>query len=129
MFTLATKCFIVDITTEENRTARLAITDAFLAVGYLIGLPLGTHLKKYFGYIVLFSVTLVLILVAMIYAAIFIKDSYHLVTDEKKKAFDEDREENQLNCDKGNPTDLIGSFLIKLFRFLQNNQQNDDEQF
>ena len=32
VFTLATKCFIVDITTEENRTARLAITDAFLSL-------------------------------------------------------------------------------------------------
>ena len=48
----------------------------------------------------------------MIYAAIFIKDSYHLVTDEKKKAFDEDREENVLQYDEGNPTDLIGSILI-----------------
>ena len=101
MFTLTTKCFIVDITTEENRTARLAITDAFLGVGYLLGLPLGTRLKKHFGYNVLFSVTMVLGLIAMLYAKLFIKDSYHLLTEEKKKVFDKERELNVIKCDKG----------------------------
>ena len=69
---------------EENRTSRLAITDAFLGLGYLIGLPIGTHLKKLFGYNVLFSVPLGLAILAMIYAAIFIEDIYHLVSDEKR---------------------------------------------
>ena len=114
VFTLATKCFIIDITTEENRTSRLAITDAFLGIGYLIGLPLGTHLKKLFGYNVLFSVSLGLAILAMIYAAIFIEDSYHLVTDEKKKAFNDDRESNVLKCDKGKIMEDISFHLITI---------------
>ena len=44
VFFLATKCFLVDITTEENRTTRMAVLDAFYSVGYLIGLPLGTYI-------------------------------------------------------------------------------------
>ena len=101
VFILATKCFIVDITTEENRTARLAVTDAFYGIGKLIGLPLGTRLNRYFGYNVLFSVSLVLSLIGMLYAAIFVKDSYHLLTEEKKKVFDEERKINAIRWDKG----------------------------
>ena len=114
VFTLATKCFIVDITTEENRTSRLAITDAFLGLGYLIGIPLGTRLKNLFGYNVLFSVCLGLAILAMIYAGIFIEDSYHLVTDEKKKAFNDEREFNVLKCDKGKIMEAINLQLITI---------------
>ena len=92
----------MDITTEENRTARLAVTDAFFGIGYLVGLPLGTRLKQYFGYNVLFTVTLVLSLAAILYAVVFVKDSYHLLTEEKRKGFDEDRKSNVIRCEKGN---------------------------
>ena len=101
VFILATKCFIIDITTEENRTSRLAVTDAFFGLGYLIGLPIGTHLKKHFGYSALFSVTLGLAACALVYAFLFIKDSYHFVKDEKKTVFDDEREANAIKCDKG----------------------------
>jgi len=101
VFFLATKCFIVDITNEENRTTRMAVLDAFYSVGYLAGLPLGNYIKKQFGYIYLFSLTLGLVICAMIYTALFIKDSYHLITEEQKKIFDEERDSNQLKCDRG----------------------------
>ena len=100
VFFLATKCFIVDITSEENRTTRLAVVDAFFGVGYLIGLPAGTYIKKQFGYVPLFSLTLGLVICAMIYVAVFIKDSYQLMTDEQKKAFDAQRDANHLKCDR-----------------------------
>ena len=101
VFFLATKCFIVDITSEENRTTRMAVVDAFYGVGYLVGLPIGTYIKKEFGYVPLFSLTLGLVICAMIYVAVFIKDSYHLISDERKKVFDAERESNQLKCDRG----------------------------
>ena len=117
VFILATKCFIVDITTEENRTARLAITDAFLGIGYLIGLPLGTRLKQHFGYNVLFSVSLCLSILAILYAIIFVKDSYHLLTEEKKKVFDEERKANAIKFNKGEimSTKSILNFYFKDF--------------
>ena len=102
VFFLATKCYIADITSDENRTTRMAIADAFFGVGYLIGLPLGTHIKKEFGYVPLFSFTLGLVVVAMIYATVFLKDSYQLLSDEQKKTFDREREKNRIKCNKGN---------------------------
>ena len=98
VFFLATQCFIVDITTEENRTARMAIAEAFYGLGWLIGLPLGTYTKKHLGYVPLFSLNLRTIL----YVGLFIKDSYHLLSGEQKKAFDAERDTNQLRCDRGN---------------------------
>ena len=101
VFMLATKCFLIDITTEENRTTRMAVLDAFYSVGYLIGLPLGNYIKKSFGYVPLFGVTLTLTIITMFYVAFFIKDSYALVSEEKKKEFDEEREKNELKCNTG----------------------------
>ena len=101
VFFLATNCYIVDITTEENRTTRMAVLDAFFGVGYLIGLPMGTYIKKHFGYVPLFSLTLGLAICAMMYVAVFIKDSYQLITDEQKKVFDAERDASQLKCDRG----------------------------
>ena len=90
----------------------MAVTDAFFGVGYLIGLPIGTYIKKEFGYVPLFSLTLGLVICAMIYAAVFLKDSYHLITDEQKKVFDVARDENKLKCDRGK---VVRNFQIKLF--------------
>ena len=101
VFFLATKCYIVDITSEENRTTRMAVTDAFFGVGYLVGLPIGTQIKKQFGYVPLFSLTLGLVISAMLYAAFFLKDSYQLINDEQKKVFDAERAEKKLKCDRG----------------------------
>ena len=80
----------------------MAVVDAFYGVGFLIGLPIGTYIKKEFGYVPLFSLTLVLVIGAMIYVAVFIKDSYHLISEEQRKVFDAEREANQLKCDRGN---------------------------
>ena len=116
VFFLATKCFIVDITTEETRTTRMAVLDAFYSVGYLAGLPLGNYIKKQFGYIYLFSLTLGVVIFAMIYTALFIRDSYHLITEEQRKVFDQEREENQFKCDRGKQR---GIHPISLLNFNQ----------
>ena len=101
VFTLATKCFIVDITSDKNRTARLAVTDAFLGIGYLTGITLGTRLKNSFGYNTLFSVGLALCVIGLLYSVIILNDSYHLVSEEKKSIFDKQREKNAVKCDQG----------------------------
>ena len=76
----------------------MAVLDAFYSVGYLIGLPLGTYIKKEFGYVPLFSLTLGLVICAMIYTAVFIKDSYHLITEDQRKVFDAKQKETQCGC-------------------------------
>ena len=94
VFTLATKCFIVDITSDKNRTARLAVTDAFLGIGYLTGISLETRFKNSFGYntlLTLCSVGLVLCVIGLLCAVILLNDSYHLVSEEKTTIFDMQR--------------------------------------
>jgi fucose permease len=129
VFFLATKCYIVDITSEENRTTRMAVTDAFFGVGYLIGLPIGTYIKKEFGYVPLFSITLGLVICAMIYAAVFLKDSYQLISVEQKKVFDAEREENQLKCDRGKGIQFVNKLYLIRVRCFQKHFQNDHQQF
>ena len=102
VFFLSTEYFIVDITTEENRTARMSIVNALYGLGWLIGLPLGTYIKKHLGYVPLFSLTLILALGTILYVMLFVKDSYHLLSDQQKKDFDAERDTNQLRCDRGN---------------------------
>ena len=94
VFFLTTECFIVDITTEENRTARMSIVNAFYGLGWLIGLPLGTYIKKHLGYVPLFSFTLILALGTILYVMLFVKESYYLLSDQQKKDFDAERDTN-----------------------------------
>ena len=85
-------CFIVVITSDKNRTARLAVTDAFPGIGYLTGISLGTRLKNSFGYNnTLFTEGLVLCVIGLLYAVILLNDSYHLVSEEKTTIFDMQR--------------------------------------
>ena len=100
-FYLATKCFISDITSQEERTTRFAILDAFTSVGWLIGLPLGTRIKKHFGYITLFATTLGLTIIAFFYTLVFLKDSVHRLTEEQKKGYYKRKAEAEITCGKG----------------------------
>ena len=79
----------------------LAVLDGFFSLAYLIGLPLGTYLKKHFGYIPLFSTTIIISLVTVLYTVLFISDSFKLVTDEKKKDMLEEGKKNGWNRKKG----------------------------
>jgi len=100
IFTLAARCYIMDITSKESRTARLCILDAVIGLGMMIGSPLGTIIKNKFGYVVLYAITLILVTITLIYTY-FLKDSIHLVSEEKKIALLEEKEEADIKCDKG----------------------------
>jgi predicted MFS family arabinose efflux permease len=76
--------------------------NAFYGLGWLIGLPLGTYIKTHLGYVPLFSFTLILALGTILYVMLFVKDSYHLLSDQQKITFDAERDTNQLHCDRGN---------------------------
>ena len=125
VFFIATKCFIVDITSVEKRTTRLAVLDAFYGVGYLIGFPTGTFIKKQFGYVPLFSLTLGLSIFAMIYVAVFIKDSYQLSTEEDKIVFNTKRAANRLKCDRGVFRSIF-NLTVSSFKSLFKKRSNND---
>ena len=103
MFFLATKCLIVDVTIEENRTARIAIVEAFYGLGWLIGLPLGTYANNHLGSVTLYSSGLVLSLFTVCYVALCVKESYPGVDKEQStRSGNEQEMRNKIGCYKGN---------------------------
>ena len=45
-FYLASYSYMSDVTTAETRTRRLSFLDAFMPIGFIIGLPIGTWLRN-----------------------------------------------------------------------------------
>ena len=66
------------------------------------GSPLGTVIKNGFVYVALYSITLILVILTLIYSY-FVKDSIHLVSEEKKIILLEEKAEADIKCDKGTP--------------------------
>ena len=78
MFGLAMFALMADITTEENRTKRMAIMDAFGSVGIAIGFFLAGLIKDKFGWTPLYLTSMTLIIVDILYVILFIKESKRL---------------------------------------------------
>ena len=88
MFGLAMYALMADITTEENRTKRMAVMDAFKFVGIAIGFFLGGIIKDRFGWTNLYLTSMTLIIIDILYVIFFIKESKLLVeksVPEKKR--------------------------------------------
>ena len=114
MFYLTMKAYLCDITTQEERTTRLAVADAFASVGWLVGMPAGTRIKKNFGYTALFATTLAIAVTAFLYTLIFLKDSVKLLSEEQRKAYYERKKKEAITCDQG----VVGkSFNLVLSSF------------
>ena len=92
----------MDITEDENRTARLARADAVHSIGTIIGIPLETYMKKLLGFIPLFSINLFLCILTIVYCIMFVPDSYHLLPLLKKAMFDEERKKAEQHQEAGN---------------------------
>jgi hypothetical protein len=104
VFYLAVRAFVVDITEDEDRTARLAFADAVHSIGTIIGIPTETYLKKLLGFIPLFSINLLLCILTIIYSALYVQDSYHLLPLLKKDMFDEERKKGEKHHKEGKIT-------------------------
>ena len=74
-FYLASYSYMVDITSPESRTKRLSLLDSFMPIGFFIGLPLGTHIRTHYGYVALYSTAGSVILAAILYVALVLKES------------------------------------------------------
>jgi len=95
-FYLACYSYMVDITTPELRTRRLSVLDSFMPIGFIVGLPFGTFIKKTLGYVVLYSIASGVIFIAMVYVFFVVKDS----RKEKKQEDKEPKSEIALGCNK-----------------------------
>ena len=75
-FFLASYSLMVDITNTnpDTRTRRLSILDSFIPIGFLTGLPLGTFLKNQFGYVLVFCVGCLTVLLCILYVVFLLKE-------------------------------------------------------
>ena len=85
LFMMSIQALVVDTTTEEARTRRLTILDAFLYIGYSLGSKLGVLLKQDYGYTTLFLCNIVLLLITIIYVIFLVREKKKTVTEEKRK--------------------------------------------
>ena len=74
VFGLASYALMADITTEENRTKRMAVLDAFKFVGIAIGFFLGGIIKLNFGWTPLYLTSMTLIIIDIFYVIFFVKE-------------------------------------------------------
>ena len=119
MFYLSAKAYLCDITTPEERTTRMAVADAFMSIGWLVGMPAGTRIKKNFGYTALFATTLAIAVTGFLYTLIFLKDSVKLLSEEQRKAYYERKKKEAITCDTGvvgNSFGLVLSSFKALFK-------------
>ena len=99
---MAVNSYLVDITSQETRTARFAFMEAFFCMGVMLGNPIGTMIRSSMGYVALFVINIILTGLTMLYVALFIKDSIQLVSQERKAVILEARANVEIKCDKGN---------------------------
>ena len=69
---------------------------------------------KHFGYITLFSVTLGLVVVAIVYTVVFLKKPTDIICKDAKMAFEEEKKKTALKCDKGNVF-VTRTFLVYIY--------------
>jgi PCFT/HCP family folate transporter-like MFS transporter 1/3 len=82
LFYLGAYTYLTDITTEENRTSRLAIFDGLMWIGFQTGSMLSGPIKTNFGLKYNFIIGLILSVISFLYTWIFIKESRHTETSE-----------------------------------------------
>ena len=85
-------CYYADLSTHKTRTMKLAIPYVCWSTGYAIGLLFSGRIYEAFGYITIFSTSLTFYTGAVIYMALFIKES------KKKDDYNKDSPPTKLGC-------------------------------
>lgn len=88
VFFLACYSYIADVTTRESRTKRMAFLDGLFPAGFFTGMAMSGFIKDQIGYLGNFSLGIGSALIAMFYAAIFLKDSRKLRPKEVQDQID-----------------------------------------
>ena len=69
---------MVDLTTIENRTKRIAILDTFFLLGLAVGLQLSGIIRNYFGWVALFATSSTVLVINILYVVFKIKEGKKL---------------------------------------------------
>ena len=101
IFTLAVNSYMVDVSSEAARTARICFVSAAGALGFMVGNPLGAAIRAALGYTAVFGINLALALATLTYTIAFLKESSELVGEEKREEMKRVKENAELRCDKG----------------------------
>lgn len=72
---LASLCYITDITDDNERAWHLALLEALIALGLLIGLLSGPALFQAYGYTMVFAATTTLCLMATLYISFYVPET------------------------------------------------------
>jgi MFS family permease len=100
MLGMATGLYIMDVSSVERRTARLCFLDAAFSLGVMVGNPLGTWLKALLGYVGLVLLSLSAATLTLVYV-FFLKDSIHLVSEERRIEILIEKKKADVTCDRG----------------------------
>ena len=80
VFGLGIYSLMADITTEENRTRRMAVLDAFVFVGIAVGFVLGGMIRHTLGWTPLYLISMALIVTDILYVIFFVKEGKKAIT-------------------------------------------------
>ena len=74
MFGVGINSLMVDITTPENRTRRIAVLDTFFLVGLAVGLQGSGIIRNYLGWVPLFLTSSLILILNILYVVFYIKE-------------------------------------------------------
>ena len=99
MLGLASTLYIMDITPEETRTARIGFVNAAMCLAEM-GPPLGAWLRGRLGYSGLFIFSLSSACLTLVYS-LTLKDSCELVSHERREQILAEKKKAEITCDRG----------------------------
>ena len=74
MFGVGINSLMVDITTPENRTRRIAVLDTFFLIGLAVGLQASGIIRNYLGWVPLFLTSSLILILNILYVIFHIKE-------------------------------------------------------
>ena len=74
MFGVGINSLMVDITTPENRTRRIAVLDTFFLLGLAVGLQGSGIIRNYLGWVPLFMISSLILILNILYVVFNIKE-------------------------------------------------------
>ena len=74
MFGVGINSLMVDITTKENRTRRIAVLDTFFLLGLAVGLQLSGIIRHFFGWVPLFATSSLVLVLNILYVIFKIEE-------------------------------------------------------
>jgi MFS family permease len=110
VFGVGINSLMVDITTRENRTRRIAVLDTFFLLGLAVGLQLSGIIRHFFGWVPLFITSSLVLVLNILYVIFKIEESNKVEDDLPIK------DKTKVEQSKGN-NEYIGNNQHCLFTF------------